>query len=306
MSHHLSRFVGTAAVAALALVPLVGCATTGEAAPHGAASPSSAPSASEEYTERFAALEERYDARLGVFAVDTGTEETLAHNADDRFAYASTHKAFSAAAVLRRSSDEDLERVVTYSEEDLQEHAPVAEENLETGLTLLEVCDAAVRYSDNTAANLLFDELGGPSGLQEELREVGDDVTHVDRVEPDLSEGAPGDIRDTSTPRAMAATLRAYTLGDVLPEDRRAILVDMLQRNLTGDTVIRAGVPDDWTVGDKTGTAGYGGRNDIAVLWPPEGDPIVLAVMSSRDTEGAERDDALIADAAAIVVEAMG
>ncbi|WP_116245272.1 class A beta-lactamase [Nocardiopsis sp. FIRDI 009] len=305
MSHHLSRLARTAAAAALALAPLVGCATTGGTASQSTAAPSAASVSPEEYAERFAALEERYDARLGVFAVDTGTEETLAHNADDRFAYASTHKAFSAAAVLRRSTDEDLERVITYTEEDLQEHAPIAEENLDTGMTLLEVCDAAVRYSDNTAANLLFAELGGPSGLQEELREVGDDVTHVDRIEPELSEGAPGDIRDTSTPRAMAATLRAYTLGDVLPQDRREILVDMLRRNVTGDTVIRAGVPDDWTVGDKTGTAGYGGRNDIAVLWPPEGAPIVLAVMSSRDTEGAERDDALIADAAAIVAEAM-
>uniref|UniRef100_UPI0003744E84 class A beta-lactamase n=1 Tax=Nocardiopsis lucentensis TaxID=53441 RepID=UPI0003744E84 len=258
MSHHLSRLARTAAAAAVALVPLVGCATTGEAAPQATESPSSAPAASREHAERFAALEERYDARLGVFAVDTGTGETLAHNADDRFAYASTHKAFSAAAVLRRSSDEDLERVVTYAEEDLQEYAPIAKENLDTGMTLLEVCDAAVRYSDNTAANLLFDELGGPSGLQEELREVGDDVTHVDRIEPGLNEAAPGDIRDTSTPRAMATTLRAYALGDVLPEERREVLVDMLRRNVTGDTVIRAGVPDDWTVGDKTGTAGYG------------------------------------------------
>jgi beta-lactamase class A len=127
----------------------------------------------------------------------------------------------------------------------------------------------------------------------------------VVRTEPGLSEAVPGDDRDTSTPRAMATSLEAFTLGDALPEDKREIITDMMIGNTTGDALIRAGVPDDWEVGDKTGLGGYGTRNDIAVLWPPEGDPIVLAVMSTREVQGAEPDDALIARAAEVVVRSL-
>jgi hypothetical protein len=171
-------------------------------------------------------------------------------------------------------------------------------------MSLLEIGDAALRYSDNTAANLLLAELGGPEGLDEALEAIGDDVIHVDRIEPGLSEAVPGDVRDTSTPRAMATSLGEFTLRDALPEEKREIITQMMLGNTTGDELIRAGVPDDWKVGDKTGSGGYGTRNDIAVLWPPQGVPIVLAVMSSRDVEGAEFDNALIAEAAEVVVEA--
>jgi beta-lactamase class A len=168
------------------------------------------------------------------------------------------------------------------------------------------VCPSACSTTPTSAANLLLAELGGPEALGEALEAIGDEVIHVDRIEPGLSEAVPGDVRDTSTPRAMATSLGEFTLGDALPEERREIVTEMMLGNVTGDELIRAGVPDDWEVGDKTGSGGYGTRNDIAVLWPPEGDPIVLAVMSSRDVEGAEFDNALIAEAAEVVVEALG
>ncbi|TDQ54323.1 class A beta-lactamase [Actinorugispora endophytica] len=306
-----TRRAGAVASAALTLAFLTGCSANGHAATFESAVPAVSPAASpaespSPYEREFERLEGEFDARLGVYAVDTGSGDTVAFNADERFAYASTHKAFSVGALLRQNSIEELERVVTYTEDDLVGHSPVTRRHVETGMTLREISDAAVRYSDNTAANLLFEELGGPEGLDAALEEIGDDVTHVDRIEPDLSDWEPGDIRDTSTPRAMATTLRAYTLGDALPEEKSAILIDLMKRNLTGDALIRAGVPDGWEVGDKTGNANYGTRNDIAVLWPPNGDPIVLAVMSSRDAEDAEHDDALIAEAAEVVVDALG
>ncbi|MFC3997581.1 class A beta-lactamase [Nocardiopsis sediminis] len=294
-----TRRAGIAAVAALTLAPLAACSAAQTATP-----------ASQETTAspdaEFERLEEEFDARLGVYAVDTGSEEDVAYNADERFAYASTFKALAAGAVLEQNSLEEMEEVVTYTEEDLVDYSPITEEHVDTGMTLMELCDAAVRYSDNTAANLLFEELGGPAGLGAALAGIGDEVTHVDRIEPELNEATPGDIRDTSSPRAMATSLGAYTLGDVLPEDKSAILVDLLKRNTTGDALIRAGVPEGWVVGDKTGAGHYGGRNDIAVIWPPEGDPILMAVMTSRNEQDAEYQDALVAEAAAVAVAELG
>ncbi|QUX31426.1 class A beta-lactamase [Nocardiopsis akebiae] len=296
------RRTGLAALAAVLLVPATGCA-----AADGAANPeaeqSASPAASGGPAREFERLEEEFDARLGVYAVDTGSGEEVAHRPDERFAYASTHKALTAALVLQQNTPEEMEEVVTYTEEDLVDYSPVTEQHVDTGMTLMEVADAAVRHSDNTAANLLFEELGGPDAFEDELEGIGDDVTDPERIETELNDWTPGDTSDTSTPRAMAGSLREFTLGDALPEDRREVLNDMLVNNTTGDELIRAGVPEDWRVGDKTGAGSHGTRNDIAVIWPPEGDPIVLAVMSSRDEEDAEYDDALIARAAEVVAE---
>jgi beta-lactamase class A len=171
------------------------------------------------------------------------------------------------------------------------------------GLTVLEAVRAAITVSDNTAANLLFERLGGPPGLAAALRAWGDDTTSVDRWEPELSEWAPGETRDTSTPRAMAENLEALTLGTVLADDDRDVLVTALRDNTTGDELIRAGVPDGWVVGDRTGTATHGGRNDIAVVEPPDGAPIVVAVYSNRLDPDADSDPALIAEATAVVLD---
>ncbi|WP_069171634.1 class A beta-lactamase [Streptomyces griseus] len=295
-----SRRAALATLAGLAALPLAGC--TAAPAPSGPspATPEPAPPASADPRTRraFDALEREFDARLGVYALDTGSGRTVVHRPDERFAYASTCKALLAGAVLERNSLRQLDRLVRYGREELISNSPVTERHLATGMTLRELCDAAVRYSDNAAANLLFRELGGPGGLQDALRALGDRVTRCDRYEVALSDGIPGDPRDTSTPRALATDLRAYVLGDTLPAGKRAVLTDWLKRNTTGDDTIRAGAPGGWQIGDKTGTGGYGTRNDIAVAWPPGGAPITLAVLSDCGTKDAARDDALLARAA--------
>lgn len=313
---HVSRRSALAALAGVTVLPLTGCSTAGpgtaSARPSdgpgspGGSGPGPTPSASTPpRTDRaFAELERKFDARLGVYAVDTGDGRTITHRPDERFAYASTCKALLAGAVLAKNSLPQLERRVRYAREDLVSHSPIAEQHVRTGMTLRELCDATVRYSDNAAANLLFRRLGGPRGLQDALRGLGDRVTRCDRYEVALSEGIPGDLRDTSTPRALATDLRAYALGSALPAEKRAVLIDWLQRNTTGDHTIRAGTPRGWQVGDKTGSGGYGTRNDIAIVWPPGAAPIALAVLSRRDTEDAERDDALIAGAARVALGA--
>ncbi|WP_425426356.1 class A beta-lactamase [Actinokineospora terrae] len=283
------------------MAALVAGCSTGQDPPVGTTTTSSTETTG--LAREFAQLERKYDARRGVYAVDTKRDRTVSYQADERFAYASTSKAFAAALVLDATTPQQLEEPVPIRAADLVANSPVVERAVGGTMTWRELCDAAVRYSDNAAGNLLLRSLGGPAGLQAGL---GDQVTSADRYEPDLSSAIPGDPRDTSTPRTMATNLRKFTVDTALPEEDRAMLDDWLRNNTTGTDVIRAGVPRDWVVGDKTGSADYGGRNDIAVLWPPGRDPIVIAVLTSRDKEGAERLDALVADTARIVARVLG
>lgn len=299
---------------AVALMGLVGCGVpegTGSspAPPPTSTSPSPStggpPVAPPEVD--LSALEAQSDARVGVVALDTGTGRTLSWRADERFAFASTIKALLAAVVLDRTSDAELDEVITYSASDLVASSPITEQHVADGLSLRELADAAVRFSDNTATDLLLADIGGPAALDAALEGFGDDVTSVDRTEPELNTAIPGDPRDTSTPAAMVANLRAVAVDDALEPVDRAQLVEWLRGNTTGDAAIRAGAPRGWVVGDKTGTASFGTRNDIAVLWPPnDAPPVVLAVLSSRDTEDAETDDALLAEATRQALAALG
>ncbi|MFI7609221.1 class A beta-lactamase [Micromonospora sp. NPDC049366] len=263
------------------------------------------PSTVADHDREFRLLEERFDARLGVYAIDTGTGRTVAYRSDERFAYASTFKALAAAVVLDETTDTELNRVVRYSADDLVTYSPITQQHVNDGMTLRAIADAAVRYSDNTAGNLLLRKLGGPQRFEKKLRVIGDTVTDPARYETALNEARPGDRRDTSTARALAQDLRAYAVGDALEPADRDVLTGWLRGNTTGGELIRAGVPDGWAVGDKTGAGGYGTRNDIAVIWPPDRAPIVLAVLSSRDEKDADYDNALIARATEVVISAL-
>lgn len=305
---HARRSVLRLLGGALVSVPLAACGTESDSpSPSPAGTAAETPSAAARGAGlAFAALEKEYAARLGVYAVDTGTGRTVAHRDGERFAYASTFKALAAGAVLREHGLGGLERVVTYRREDLVDHSPVTEKHVATGMSLGDLCDAAVRFSDNTAGNLLFDAVGGPRKLQAVLAELGDGVTRMERRETELNEWTPGATRDTSTPRALAGDLRAFVLGDALGRPERARLTQWLTTNTTGGELIRAGVPEGWTVGDKTGAGStYGTRNDIAVVWPPDAAPLVLAVLSNRADADADYDNTLIAKAASAAVAAL-
>ncbi|MEV5208627.1 class A beta-lactamase [Micromonospora sp. NPDC053740] len=286
------------------LVSVAGCSSGGGDATEALTTPSPqvtlAPSPAAD--QEFRRLEEQFGARLGIYAVDTGAGRTVEYRADERFAYASTWKALAAAEVLDGTTDAQLDRVVRYSARDLVAHSPITEKHVGEGMSLRALADAAVRYSDNTAGNLLLLHLGGPAGFESKLRALGDTVTDAARYETALNEGTPGDRRDTSTARALAGDLRAYTVGVALEPADRDVLIGWLRGNTTGAALVRAGVPAGWVVGDKTGTGGYGTRNDIAVIWPPDRAPIVLAVLSSRDRKDASPDDSLIAQATRVVV----
>ncbi|PPF60522.1 class A beta-lactamase, partial [Clavibacter michiganensis] len=260
----------------------------------------------------FTALEGRFGARLGVHAVDTGTGAEVSWRGDERFAYASTIKAPLAAALLDRVGIAGMERAVPIEAADILSYAPVTETRVGGTMTLRELADAAMTRSDNTAANLLLEALGGPAELDAALTALGDDTTVVSRTEPDLNEATPGDDRDTTTPRAAAALLRACALGDPgaiadpLDADERALFTGWLKATQTGATLVRAELPTDWTVGDKSGSGAYASRGDVAVIWRPDAAPIVIAVHSSKDQQDATADDALISGAAKAAVQALG
>lgn len=308
-----------ATIAAVAALTLTGCSGSG-AGPGASGGPTASttaaptppptprPTADAATSRAFAALEEQYGARVGLVAIDTADGSSTGYRADERFAFASTNKAFIAAAVLARSSSDDLDVVVHYDRSDLLSYAPVTSQHVDEGMTVRALVDAALRQSDNTAANLLVERLGGVGGVSRWLRAIGDDVTRVDRVEPDLNTAVPGDPRDTTTPAQSAADLRAVLLGDALDPDDRALLRSAMAGTTTGDGTIRAGVPDGWSVADKTGTASYGVRNDIAVVQPPGRDPIVLVVFTTRDGAGADAEpsDALVAAATRMAVQSVG
>lgn len=255
-------------------------------------------------TAAFNRLEAQYHAQLGLYAVDTGTGRTVEFQSNQRFAFCSTIKAFAVGELLRRDTDAQLGQTLTYSASDLVDYSPVTSQHVQGGMTLTAVMTAAIEVSDNTALNLLLGRVGGPTALQNALRSLGDSTTNVDRTEPTINSAVPGDLRDTSTPQALAEDLRAFVLGDVLTADRRALLTSWLEANTTGGPYIRAAVPTGWKVGDKTGNGAYGTRNDIAVLWPQHGAPIVIAVLSNRGSNpNAGSADALIADATKLALQ---
>ena len=228
--------------------------------------------------DALAALEARSGGRLGVFALDTSSGRSLAHRADERFLMCSTTKLAAVAAVLARvdAASERLDRRVPYTAPDIAVgYSPETKAHLsEGGMTLEGLCRAAIVHSDNGAANLIFASLGGPDAVTRFVRGLGDEASRFDRTEPSLNR--PDGERDTTTPRAFAGLTRTLLLGGALGPASRARLDGWMVACETGFKRIRAGVPEGWTVGDKTGTAGPV-ADDVALLRPPGRAPIVVA-----------------------------
>ncbi|RDU96391.1 class A beta-lactamase [Trinickia dinghuensis] len=228
-----------------------------------------------------ASIENGVDGRLGVAIQDLETGLQAGHRSGESFAMCSTFKLMLAASVLARVDrrEEDPERRIVYGADQLDEYAPITRENVGgQGMTVGALCDAAVAMSDNTAANLLLETIGGPPGFTAFMRQLGDTVTRLDRTEPSLNTAIPGDVRDTTTPAAMLGSMRKVLLGDALSAVSRAQLLAWAVGNRTGATRLRAGVPRGWRVADKTGSGERGTTNDIGVLWPQDRAPILVTV----------------------------
>ena len=257
---------------------------------------------------RFAELESRTKSRVGVAAIDLSTNRRVDYRSDERFIMCSTFKVLAAAAVLKRVDEnkEKLDRFVTYGEAQLLSYAPVTRAHVkEGGMTLDALCAATVEQSDNTAANLLLEAIGGPNKVTELARSLGDKFTRLDHTEPELNVARPGQDDDTTTPAAMCATLQRLITSDFLSVASRTKLEGWMQQSQTGLKMIRAGIPADWKAGDKTGRSGDGATNDIAVVRPPSGGPVFIAIYTVAPGESSEGRDNLVAEVAKLTIAAL-
>lgn len=264
------------------------------------------------FTQQVAALKKIESAsagRLGVSALDVASGLRLQYRADERFPFCSTFKVIVAAAILQKSTSATalLHKRIRYDQQELDKsgYAPITQQHLQTGMTVAELCAATLQYSDNAAVNLLMRELGGLAAINAYARSIGDQTFRLDRWEPELNSAVPGDERDTSTPAAMEVSLKQLTIGNALATAQRQQLVDWLKGNTTGTKRMLAGVPQGWTVGDKTGTGSYGSTNDIGLLWPAKGTPIVAAIYFTQYEKNATARDDVIAAATRIIVDAL-
>ncbi len=249
--------------------------------------------------QQLADLERRHGGRLGVAILDTASQRLISHRGDERFALCSTFKCLAAAHVLARvdRKQEDLSRRIVYSAEQLVPYSPTTELHVGgQGLSVGSLCEAAMTLSDNTAANLMLDSMGGPEGLTAWLRSIGDTQTRLDRREPELNENRPGDPRDTTTPVAMLQTLNTLVLGEKLTLASRDQLTAWLVNNQTGDKKLRAGVPARWRVGDKTGSGANNASNDVAVIWPGDRPPVLVTAYYTGSKASGDQINALMAD----------
>ena len=258
---------------------------------------------------RIAAIEKSAGGRLGVAVIDSGgAGRRIAHRADERFPMCSTFKVLAAGAALKRvdAGAERLDRALAYGPADLLEYAPISKAHVGAGaMSLAEACAAAIQWSDNTAANLVLGAVGGPSGVTAFARTLGDPVTRLDRNEPTLNSAIPGDERDTTSPMAMARDLQALLLGDVLSAASRKQLEAWMIGDKVGDQRLRAGLPANWGIGDKTGTGDHGVANTIAILRPPGRAPLLASVYYAESDAPIEARNAVHRDVALAIVAAM-
>ncbi|MCX4524149.1 MULTISPECIES: class A beta-lactamase [unclassified Streptomyces] len=292
--------------AALAVAVPAGAARAASAS---ASASVSAPGEAAGVTARLRVLEREYGARLGVYARDTATGRTVLYRSDEPFPMCSVFKTLAAAAVMR-DLDHDgthLAKRIHYTQQDVTDagggEITKRPENIAGGLTVAELCSAAIAQSDNAAGNLLLRELGGPTAITRFCRSLGDRTTRLDRWEPALNSAEPSRVTDTTSPRAIGQTYARLTLGDALTPGHRERLTGWLLSNTTSGDRLRAGLPRDWAVADKTGAGSYGTNNNVGIAWPPGRPPVVLAILSTKPDAAAPRDNALIADAAKLLAD---
>jgi beta-lactamase class A len=254
---------------------------------------------------RLAELERKNGGRLGVAVLDAATGRKLAQRGDERFAMCSTFKLLAAAFVLTRvdRGQERLDRRIAFSKSDLVPYSPVTTDRTTDGMTVGELCEAAVTISDNTAGNLLLASFGGPPALTTYARSLGDSMTRLDRIEVALNEARPGDPRDTTTPSAMLEDVRRLVLGDALSATSRERLIAWLAGSKTGGPRLRAGFPNTWRVGDKTGSGENGATNDVAIAWRPDGTALIVSAYYAESSLSSDGRNAVLADVARAVAE---
>lgn len=265
----------------------------------------SACSTADATTQDLKKVEDKYDANVGVYALNTTTDEEITFNEDKRFAYASTFKALSSAMLLEKTPHNELNKKVHVSKEDIVPYSPVLEKFINKDITIKKLIEATMLYSDNTANNMIIDELGGYKEVNKRLKSLDDKTTKPSRMEPELNNYDPKNNRDTSTPQAFGKTLNKLINDGRLSKENKTFLIDLMINNKSGDTLIKKGAPKNFKVADKSGQAiTYASRNDVAFVYPKgESKPIVLVIFTNKEGKTDKPNDKVVSETAKVVLE---
>ncbi|MCD8824139.1 BlaZ-like penicillin-hydrolyzing class A beta-lactamase [Mammaliicoccus sciuri] len=265
----------------------------------------SACSTADATTQDLKKVEDKYDANIGVYALNTATDEEITFNEDKRFAYASTFKAVSSAMLLEKTPHNELNKKVHVSKEDIVPYSPVLEKFINKDITIKKLIEATMLYSDNTANNIIIEALGGYKEVNKRLKSLDDKTTKPSRMEPELNNYDPKNNRDTSTPQAFGKTLNKLINDGRLSKENKAFLIDLMINNKSGDTLIKKGAPKNFKVADKSGQAiTYASRNDVAFVYPKgESKPIVLVIFTNKEGKTDKPNDKVVSETAKVVLE---
>lgn len=265
----------------------------------------SACSTADATTQDLKKVEDKYDANVGVHALNTATNEEITFNEDKRFAYASTFKAVSSSMLLEKTPHNELNKKVHVSKEDIVPYSPVLEKFINKDITIKKLIEATMLYSDNTANNMIIEELGGYKEVNKRLKSLDDKTTKPSRMEPELNNFDPKSNKDTSTPKAFGKTLNKLINDGRLSKENKAFLIDLMINNKSGDTLIKKGAPKNFKVADKSGQAiTYASRNDVAFVYPKgESKPIVLVIFTNKEGKTDKPNDKVISETAKVVLE---
>lgn len=265
----------------------------------------SACSTADATTQDLKKVEDKYDANVGVYALNTATDEEISFNEDKRFAYASTFKAVSSAMLLEKTPHNELNKKVHVSKEDIVPYSPVLEKFINKDITIKKLIEATMLYSDNTANNMIIEELGGYKEVYKRLKSLDDKITKPSRMEPELNNYDPKSNKDTSTPKAFGKTLNKLINDGRLSKENKTFLIDLMINNKSGDTLIKKGAPKNFKVADKSGQAiTYASRNDIAFVYPKgESKPIVLVIFTNKEGKTDKPNDKVVSETAKVVLE---
>lgn len=257
------------------------------------------------YAKDIEQIENDYDTQLGIYGMNTENGKEFKHNADERFAFASTYKAIASGIILNKRTPSELNQKVKINESDIVANSPVTEQYIGQTMSLKDLIKASMLQSDNTANNKIMQALGGVKGLKHELVQLGDHVSEPQRLEPDLNYFNPNSKADTTTPQAAAKTLNSILTSNEMNASNLALLKQTMIENKTGDSLIKAGMAKSDTVGDKSGQAlTYATRNDLAFIYPKgQEKPIILAIYSKKDQKDAKPNDKVISDSAREVIK---
>ena len=241
-------------------------------------------------------VEQNLGAKVGVSIYSVSDGYLWHYNGDSRFPLMSTFKTLACAKLLHdvETAKLSIDRSVKIEEQDLIAWSPITEKLVGESFSLKQACTAAMVMSDNTAANIVLDGISGPSELTLFMKELGDEVTRLDRIEPHLNEARSGDERDTTTPNAIVKSLGKLLYGEKLSSGSKEQLIEWMAGNKVSDSLLRSVLPEGWSIADRSGAGGFGSRGITAAIWSNEQQPLIVAIyLTQTEASFDERNKAI-------------